>query len=455
MTMLRGVCVLRRSAALNTHGMWCRTLHSGNKVCRIAKQFPAPFVLPTAMPDMSKRTAEEAAHRQNILRILHGMNLPAVQYAFAYGSGVFSQAPVSKKEKGSPPMIDMVVAVQDPVHWHAANMLRNRSHYPWWTRWFGVWSIRAAQRLGAGLWYVPYVKVHDEIVKYGVMSVEDLCKDLLKWETLYVAGRMHKPTAVLFDVTNNRVPNAQQANLTSALRASLLLLPDKFSEKDLYRMLASLSYMGDFRMSVPGGENQGKIDNIVNNQLPWFRIMYSSLLTRLRFVHVERSEKSYFSMWQDKCAATRALVVIHLPHNLRTRITKHFQSHPTLHSVFAKCQNMEPEELVPPTLANIRKLRDETDTLEKLFRDDDCEEAEAWPLSTRFWLAVVQQPSFEEVLRKQIVKISSEPARIQSLKGLYTAGIGRSLRYLWSKMNKYRQGQKWKKLDASTPNKSH
>ena len=406
-----------------------------------ARQFPASFVVPTAMPDMSQRTAEEAEHRKHILAILHGMNLPIMQYAFAYGSGVFSQAPLSRRDGGAPPMIDMVVAVKDPVHWHAANMLRNKSHYPWWTRWFGLWAIRAAQKMGAGLWYVPYVKVNNEIIKYGVISIEDLCKDLLYWNTLYVGGRMHKPIACLFDATNNRVPNAQQANLTSALRASLLLLPASFSEMELYRMLASLSYMGDFRMKVPGGENRNKVENIVKHQLPWFRIMYSTLLTRLRFVHVNHNRES-FTMHQDKRPATLALVAINLPQTLRLRLVQHFQRQPHLHPIFRKCKDMDPEELMPATSANIRKLRDNPETRKKLYEDDDCEEADEWPYSTRFWLAVVQQPSFEDALREQIVQIVSEPTRIQSLKGLYTAGIGRSLRYLWSKMSKYSQSRK-------------
>lgn len=413
-----------------------------------AKQFPASFVVPTAMPDMSKRTAEEAAHRRHILHILQTMNLPMVQYAFAYGSGVFSQAPVSQKVGNTPPMIDMVIAVKDPIHWHAANMLRNKSHYPWWTRWCGLWAIKAAQRMGAGLWYVPYVNVQDEIVKYGIVSVEDMCKDLLYWNTLYVGGRMHKPIACLFDATNDRVPNAQQANLTSALRVALLMLPTSFTEMDLYRMLASLSYMGDFRMKVPGGENQNKVNNIVQHQLPWFRIMYSSLLSRLHFVHVVRGDDVCFSMRQDKRPATMALVAILLPQNVRLRLIQHYQREYHLHPVFEKCKNMSPEELIPAALANIRKLRDEPDIIAKLQTDDDCEEAAEWPISTRFWLAVAHQSTFQDVLRQQIVDIVANPARVQSLKGLYTAGIGRSVRYLWSKMRKYQKGRTFTSIDS-------
>lgn len=114
-----------------------------------------------------------------------------------------------------------------------------------------------------------------------------MCEDLLQWDTLYVSGRMHKPIATLFDSTDGRVPIAEQANLASALRVSFLLLPERFTEEDLYTTMASLSYMGDFRMKVPGGENQNKVQNIVQNQKAWFRFMCADLVTRFRFVRVE------------------------------------------------------------------------------------------------------------------------------------------------------------------------
>ncbi|WFD22583.1 hypothetical protein MEQU1_001255 [Malassezia equina] len=401
-----------------------------------AKQFPASFVVPTAVPQMSQMTRDEAAHRQKILGILNSMKLPKYNYAFAYGSGVFSQTTKAKAVGGTAPMIDMVIAVQNPAHWHAMNMRTNPHHYPWWARMFGEWAVRATQNLGAKMWYVPYVQVQDEIVKYGVISLEDMCEDLLCWTTLYVSGRMHKPIARLFDATNGRVPIAEQANLTSALRTALLLLPEEFSEKDLYYMVSSLSYLGDFRMSVPGGENRNKVKNIVENQLPWFRIMCADLITRLRFIHVSCGTDS-FKMRQDISPQTRATVAANLARNLRLRLIEHFLQRPQLHPLFKDLQGTDPQTLVPDT-PHVANENTPVDLAYSHGEDSD----QLPPLATRFWLAVVQQETFPQALREEIATIVRQPAFMQSLKGLYTAGVGRSLRYLWSKMSKFRQGRK-------------
>lgn len=70
-----------------------------------------------------------------------------------------------------------------------------------------------------------------------------MCKDLLNWETLYLAGRMHKPVKILKD--DARVRLAQQVNLASALRTALLLLPKDFTEEELYLTISSISYKGN------------------------------------------------------------------------------------------------------------------------------------------------------------------------------------------------------------------
>jgi translocator assembly and maintenance protein 41 len=82
------------------------------------------------------------------------------------------------------------------------------------------------------------------MIKYGVVSIDRMCKDLLNWETLYLAGRMHKPVKILKD--DPRVRLAQQVNLASALRTALLLLPKDFTEEKLYTTISSISYKGNF-----------------------------------------------------------------------------------------------------------------------------------------------------------------------------------------------------------------
>lgn len=66
-----------------------------------------------------------------------------------------------------------------------------------------------------------------QVVKYGVIGLEDLRDDLTTWRHLYVAGRLHKPVAHL--ATHPSVLEAQQSNVQGAAAAALLLLPPAFT----------------------------------------------------------------------------------------------------------------------------------------------------------------------------------------------------------------------------------
>jgi mitochondrial translocator assembly and maintenance protein 41 len=83
------------------------------------------------------------------------------------------------------------------------------------------------------------------LMKYGVITVRDLLTDLCDWKWLYAAGRMHKPIRTLHSNGNTELQTATQSNLDSAVRASLLQLPETFDAKDLYLTIAGLSYSGD------------------------------------------------------------------------------------------------------------------------------------------------------------------------------------------------------------------
>ena len=102
------------------------------------------------------------------------------------------------------------------------------------------------------------------MIKYGVVKLQTVQKDLLEWDTLYLAGRLHKPVKTL--ASSVAIREAQKINLLSALRAALLLFDEeKFSMRQLLRMLCALSYEGDMRMGL--AEDSRKVERIVQGKL--------------------------------------------------------------------------------------------------------------------------------------------------------------------------------------------
>ena len=100
---------------------------------------------------------------------------------------------------------------------------------------------------------------------------------------------MHKPIRIIKD--DPRVRLAQQVNLTSAIRAALLTLPEKFTEAELFERIAGISYGGDIRMFLPV-ENRNKVGNIVQKQSPQFKELYYRLVAGLPGVS-----------WKNHCAS--------------------------------------------------------------------------------------------------------------------------------------------------------
>lgn len=177
-------------------------------------------------------------------------------------------------------MIDFIFGVTHTQHWHSLNLTQNPHHYSG-LRYLPYSSavVSALQdRWGAGVYFNPYITVNGTMIKYGVVNLSTLRKDLSEWETLYLAGRLQKPVKILRDDPSIRL--AQQVNLISALRTALLMLPETFTERDLYTRIAGLSYLGDPRMSF-NAENPHKVANIVGAQLPGFRQLYVPLIENL------------------------------------------------------------------------------------------------------------------------------------------------------------------------------
>ncbi|EEB08408.1 matrix protein import protein [Schizosaccharomyces japonicus yFS275] len=217
-------------------------------------------------------------------RIVNSFDAP-IDVAIAYGSGVFSQKGYDKKKK---PMLDFIFGVKDPYQWHSVNVKQNPKHYSF-LKYFGSRSISYLQEsVGTGVYYNPFVRMGGSVIKYGVTSLHNLYDDLLHWSTLYLAGRLHKPTKII------RAPDEffefNHKNLESALYAALPFLSEKFQEAELYSTIASLSYLGDVRMSAMA-ENPQKVKNIVAAQFPLFRKLYLPLIHQVGNIRADNAEQ--------------------------------------------------------------------------------------------------------------------------------------------------------------------
>lgn len=226
-----------------------------------------------------------------------------ISLAFAYGSGAFHQKSHVRKEEN---MLDLIFAVNDSFVWHEQNMQINPTHYSALQHLGPGLVTRVQQDCGARVYYNSLVKHRGRLMKYGIISVDDLIDDLNHWRTLYISGRLHKPVRMITMSNDWRLTSALDRNLRHATRTALLCLPESFSEVDFYLQVASLSYMGDFRMTF--GEDRNKVDNIVSPNVRYFRELYDPVLDEFG---LERQEErpadnemmGYTVQWKQNLSA--------------------------------------------------------------------------------------------------------------------------------------------------------
>ncbi|KAL7276537.1 Mitochondrial translocator assembly and maintenance protein 41 [Rhizina undulata] len=336
-----------------------------------------------------------------------------IRYAFAYGSGVFSQG----KGTSEKPMIDLIFGVTYTQHWHSLNLTQHPDHYSFLGK-FGSAAVTYVQdKMGAGVYFNPYVEINGTLVKYGVVNLDTLCRDLSEWDTLYLAGRLQKPVNILRDDPRVRLGN--QINLVSAVRVALLLLPEKFSEQRLYNAIAGISYMGDPRMKF--AENPHKVQNIVSNQLPNFRRLYSPLIDQLPNVNYVSNKASWNDpasdtlLVQDMDPIRRGNMVRRLPKAFREKLYFQYQKK-------FQIPRLEFEKMVGKSADEERMLKKDGKDFERRIAGD----------------AVNLRKEVAGVIKNTI----SWPSSAQSLKGLATAGPIKSWQYLGEKVGKWRAGQK-------------
>jgi translocator assembly and maintenance protein 41 len=358
-----------------------------------------------------------------------------IRYAFAYGSGVFSQSNATKPpstaasphphapeavvkwQQGGGKVIDFIFGVSHTQHWHAVNMTQNPSHYSA-VRHLGSNVVSKIQdKWGAGVYFNPYITINGIMIKYGVVNLETLTRDLSQWDTLYLAGRLQKPVKILRDDPKVRLAN--QINLLSALRTALLMLGPTFSEKELYTKIAGISYMGDPRMDFRG-EDPNKIRNIVANQLPNFRQLYAPLVQELPNVSYNDARcqnKDWMidtgcncEMVQDMEPKKRGNMVRRLPVSFRNKIYMEYR-----------------KKWQIPGGEFQRMMEESKDEDEAGFKRRE---------GGAFDRRIAGEDDLQDSVVKSIKQTVSWPSWSQSIKGFVTGGITRSLKYMGEKRSK-------------------
>lgn len=267
-------------------------------------------------------------------------------------------------------------------------------------------------------------------MKYGVTNIDTLRRDLKTWDTLYLAGRLQKPVQILRD--DPTITLSYQANLIAATRTALLMLPERFTEYQLYSTITGISYLGDPRMSV-GAENPNKIDNIVDNQLAHFRLLYGKVIEQLPNLSYEKGGGQEWSepaqqTWlvQDMSPSKRANMVRRLPTSFREKLYFQYQ----------------------------RKFAIPALEFEKMVNLSEDDERAAPKQGGEFEKRIVEGGTDEmaDKVKKVIKSTISWPSTAQSLKGVLTAGPVRSAKYLTEKIDKWRRGGKAKVEEETKEN---
>ena len=256
-----------------------------------------------------------------ISRAVNQLPMTSVRAVFAYGSGVFKQGKDVDLRKN---LLDLVVVVDDPIAWHKENLRRHPHHYSF-LKYAGAGNIATYQKkFGAHVYYNTLLELAGRPAKYGVVDMEDLCHDLETWDHLYLSGRLHKPVKFILepDHTCARLNEALERNLHCAVGAALLQLPEKFTARDLYEVIAGLSYHGDIRMAV-GGENKNKIANIVENNIEEFHSLYRPILCQW---FGDDDEMDFEEMTQDLQRSTRFKLLKTLPSGVNTAMLEYKHS---------------------------------------------------------------------------------------------------------------------------------
>lgn len=221
-----------------------------------------------------------------------------------YGSWFVTQAWYEWEK----PVKDLIFWVRNSRQFHEENLEKNPWDYSSLVRFLWADFATWLQKTWWKIYYNPFINFWDEQIKYWVIELEDLINDLVNWETLYLAWRLHKPVE-MFSFEDEWFVKAYRTNLESALRVALIMLWDTFTEEELYEKISRISYLWDSRNKK--FENPKKVKNIVAKNMERFSELYWDIISESDLLARIWDSSSRFERETDWYALTR-----NLPRNL-------------------------------------------------------------------------------------------------------------------------------------------
>jgi len=214
-------------------------------------------------------------------------------------------------------------------------------------------------------------------------------------------------------------PAAETSSLPSSSPAASSSAPSTFtvSLRSLLQRIASLSYLGDIRMGV--AENPHKVSNIVSGS--WAQ------LVELYREHIERIAVRPNVKQQPPQRFSKPLDMLQLPCDIESRasllafLPTHFQRQIRLHDSEAAGAAAS-AKVVPSSLTAAAASSPEA----------------AGVAASSYWHSVAHRPGATRsaLLSGALGAIVARSSKQQTLKGLATAGVRKSLRYGFAKFKK-------------------
>ena len=374
-------------------------------------------------------------------KIITRFNVMEMEFAFGYGSKVFSQGNNDKSEQSQ---IDMIYAVRNSIDWHNENLIKNSNDYSI-LKYGGGKIINTVNNWGAGVYFNPFVQVpvdnnnnnnNNIELKYGITSTKNLIDDLINWKSMYLAGRLHKPVAVIKQSNKFKIFN--EYNLTNAVKLSLLLInKENITFNELFLKITELSYIGDPRLKVRG-ENPNKVKNIVNNQYEIFKILYIPILENNLndLIQINKNDEIIkFNLTIESIGK----ILVDLPRNFKSKLISNninkYEYDEFTNDVIINPFLQIGNEMSYNDLLNIKSINQiSSNEWEYLANDIKLSNSSSIRgLSENFFNnGKIMQNSLINVIET----IVGSTALVQSLKGILTAGIVRSYKYAIAKRNK-------------------